>query len=268
MSEEKKMVAITATFDVSVDDILRESEAEALEDAIRGELGWVHDSGMFLRDWDYLHENEYPNGDKDGVCPVCGEHIDYEDREVLDDDCVCSWHCRHCGASGKMAESIVFDQHFDIVDRDGNRVLEGRDEGIDGATKLKLAAAAQASEAGSSAACESALKRTLAEKRKELETALFIHIIREAIVVPGQEDSSCISATSLYSKYARAVESHGTWLMAQEAASAIADLLEKGAISLSELIAMDDAPFLKELQQAAETSFENALENASHGASV
>lgn len=257
MSEEKKMVTITATFDVSVEDILRESATDDLSDAIRGELGWVHDSGIFLKDWDYLPEHTHPNGDQDSVCPVCGAQISYEDREIQDDGCICLWECECCGASGKLSEDIVFDQHFDIYDRNNNRVLKGRDEGIDGYTKAQLEKSGKLVD-GAPEIDETTLKEFLAQERKSLEQSLFISIVREQITGPGFEHSGTITATSIFKKYVDAVEKHGTWTMAQEAACSIADLLEKGSISVSDLIALDDKEFLKLVEDTALESFENA----------
>lgn len=48
------MVRITATIEVFEDEIRAESGIEDLSDAIRQELGWLHDSGMIVESWEYI----------------------------------------------------------------------------------------------------------------------------------------------------------------------------------------------------------------------
>jgi len=85
-----------------------------------------------------LEKSQHPNGDHEGVCPVCGKPIEYVDRELIDgDEFACSWTCESCGAYGKAAELAVFQEHYDVYTADGARYLEGRDEGIDGCRKEK-----------------------------------------------------------------------------------------------------------------------------------
>ena len=254
--EESNMATITATFTVSKKDVLRESSAESLEDAISGELGWVHDSGIFLKDWCFVPEHEHPNGDRDGICPVCGAPIEYENREIEDDGCVCSWNCEKCGCSGSLSEAIVFDQHFDIFDADGKRVLDGRTEGIDGYTaeKLGIVPVVAAKQQGS------VNKPDAASTLSELEKALFIGIIQNALA----EAKLNASADSLYNRYVTAVKARGTWLMAQEAAYALIGCFEDGSLTPPLITAIEDADFLHAIEEKAAESFENAMEDASH----
>ena len=255
--EENNMVTITATFTVSKKDVLRESCAESLEDAISGELGWVHDSGIFLKDWSFVPEHEHPNGDRDGICPVCGAPIEYENREIEDDGCVCSWNCEKCGCSGSLSEAIVFDQHFDIFDAEGKRVLEGRTEGFDGYTAEKLGIVSVAATEQQEGVNTPDAAPTLAE----LEKALFIGIVQNTLA----EAKLNASADSLYSRYVAAVDARGTWLMAQEAAYALAGCLEDGSLSPALIAKMEDADFLRVMEEKAAESLENAMENACHG---
>lgn len=48
------MVRITATIEVFEDEIRAESGIEDLSDAIRQELGWLHDSGMVVENWEFV----------------------------------------------------------------------------------------------------------------------------------------------------------------------------------------------------------------------
>lgn len=50
------MSKIQVTINVDDDAILAESGQSGLEDAIRQELGWLHDSGMFVESWSFLEE--------------------------------------------------------------------------------------------------------------------------------------------------------------------------------------------------------------------
>lgn len=48
------MRKITATFNVFEDDLMAESECASFEDAVRQELGWLHDSGMECESWEEI----------------------------------------------------------------------------------------------------------------------------------------------------------------------------------------------------------------------
>lgn len=72
----------------------------------------------------YLHDF----GDEDGICPVCGAEFEYEgDNDVDDSGTIVSWTCPECGASGQAAYNGVFDRHYNVVDKDGNKI-PGRDD--------------------------------------------------------------------------------------------------------------------------------------------
>lgn len=48
------MAKIKAIIYVSESDVKEAAELDSLHDAISRELGWLHDSGMFIETWDYL----------------------------------------------------------------------------------------------------------------------------------------------------------------------------------------------------------------------
>lgn len=52
-----------------------------------------------------------PTGDREGICPVCGAHVEYGCSEPMDSGGVHHWTCPKCGASGKEGYDEVFDGH-------------------------------------------------------------------------------------------------------------------------------------------------------------
>lgn len=50
------MVKIKAIIQVHEDEIKAESGLENLDDAIRQELGWLHDSGMVVESWERVNQ--------------------------------------------------------------------------------------------------------------------------------------------------------------------------------------------------------------------
>ncbi len=48
------MAKIKVIIDVNEEAIKAESDLEDLDDAIRQELGWLHDSGMTVESWEYV----------------------------------------------------------------------------------------------------------------------------------------------------------------------------------------------------------------------
>lgn len=54
-----------------------------------------------------------------GVCPICGGELDYEDDIHTDDGGFYPWKCINCKATGKEGYDKVFDQHYDVEDKDG-----------------------------------------------------------------------------------------------------------------------------------------------------
>jgi hypothetical protein len=62
---------------------------------------------------------------KDGICPVCGSEVEFNgDQEIVDDCTVVSYHCPHCGCSGKEESSIVFYSHFEVETEDGKQMIQ------------------------------------------------------------------------------------------------------------------------------------------------
>lgn len=60
---------------------------------------------------------------KEGICPLCGNPVEYGDRKEFDDDYVVNWICATCGASGQEGYAATFDgQHYNVCDGDGNEV--------------------------------------------------------------------------------------------------------------------------------------------------
>lgn len=48
------MAKIKVIIEVSEKDVKEAVELDSLSEAISRELGWLHDSGMFIESWDYL----------------------------------------------------------------------------------------------------------------------------------------------------------------------------------------------------------------------
>lgn len=65
-------------------------------------------------------ELKAPGAEEAGVCPICEGKLDYEDDIHTDDGGFYCWKCCGCGATGKEGYDKVFDQHYDVVDGDGN----------------------------------------------------------------------------------------------------------------------------------------------------
>lgn len=65
-----------------------------------------------------------PNGDEDGICPVCGSTlIEYlGDRDLDDAGTTVSWACSDCKAIGRSLYRDTFVQHDEVRDRNGNKV--------------------------------------------------------------------------------------------------------------------------------------------------
>lgn len=61
-----------------------------------------------------------PGAEEAGVCPVCGGQLEYIDTIRSDNGGLALWRCPDCGATGKEGYDEVFDQHYDVRDRDGN----------------------------------------------------------------------------------------------------------------------------------------------------
>lgn len=63
-------------------------------------------------------------GDEDGVCPICGDDVEYSDNEIDDDGTIAKWECPGCGATGKAGYAGVFSGHYDVQDENGNAFEE------------------------------------------------------------------------------------------------------------------------------------------------
>ena len=50
------MAKIKVIIVVSVEDVKEAAELDSLSEAISRELGWLHDSGMFIESWNYLED--------------------------------------------------------------------------------------------------------------------------------------------------------------------------------------------------------------------
>ncbi len=51
-------------------------------------------------------------GHKDGICPICGEEIEYIGYYMYDDDgATLDWRCPSCGATGKAVFDFTFRYH-------------------------------------------------------------------------------------------------------------------------------------------------------------
>lgn len=51
------MAKIKVTLEVYEEEIKAEAGTDNLSDAISQELGWLHDSGMFVESWEFVDEH-------------------------------------------------------------------------------------------------------------------------------------------------------------------------------------------------------------------
>lgn len=69
----------------------------------------------------------HPDGDEEGICPICGGEIDYcSERKPNDYGYSIDWECPECGATGHEEYSELFTYHSNVCDKDGKEV-EGRE---------------------------------------------------------------------------------------------------------------------------------------------
>ena len=69
----------------------------------------------------------HPDGDKEGICPICGGEIDYcGEHELNDTGYSIGWVCPDCGATGHEENGELFAYHSRVCDKDGKEV-EGRE---------------------------------------------------------------------------------------------------------------------------------------------
>lgn len=58
---------------------------------------------------------------KEGICPLCGEKVQYTYKGHMQEDGVYRWKCSRCGAHGQEGNKTVFDgKHYHVFDKDGN----------------------------------------------------------------------------------------------------------------------------------------------------
>lgn len=61
---------------------------------------------------------------QEGICPCCGAHIEYGQRNHMDNGGTISWECPLCEASGEEGFDEIFDgMHYNICDADGNECV-------------------------------------------------------------------------------------------------------------------------------------------------
>ncbi len=84
----------------------------------------------------------------------------------------------------------------------------------------------------------------------------FLASVRTTLAQYGQE--AC-DAEPLLRKLRAAIKNYGTWVMIAEAAGAVSDLLKKR--SAKSLLALTDEEFIGEVQDVAEESVRNAMED-------
>lgn len=88
------------------------------------ECAAVYDGVYFL----LSSEEAAEDGDQEGICPICGADIEYDNgREDEDEGCFYAWECPECGATGQEGFDRVFDRHYDVKDKDG-KPIPGRPE--------------------------------------------------------------------------------------------------------------------------------------------
>lgn len=73
--------------------------------------------------------NPQRNRKEEGVCPVCGNQIDYDYFELCDEGGLYRWQCPKCGSTGKEGYDLVFDgEHYDVHLADGTPFEKGEQE--------------------------------------------------------------------------------------------------------------------------------------------
>ncbi len=65
-----------------------------------------------------------PGAEESGICPICGGELEYGDEIAVEDESgYYKWTCSECGATGKEIYDKVFDQHYEVKDKDGKPYL-------------------------------------------------------------------------------------------------------------------------------------------------
>ena len=72
---------------------------------------------------DYIHrsnlETSDPDADKEGICPICGDSLEYGADKSTGDGGVITWTCSNCGAAGEEHYKKIFDKHSNVFDGEG-----------------------------------------------------------------------------------------------------------------------------------------------------
>ena len=73
---------------------------------------------------DYVNRSELdfkkPSDPESGICPICGDALEYGVDELSEDGGSIEWTCSNCGATGEEYYKKVFDKHSNVFDCEGN----------------------------------------------------------------------------------------------------------------------------------------------------
>ena len=71
-----------------------------------------------------IEQDQLP--DMEGICPICGGHINYGSFDLVDEGGFYEWECPDCGATGKEGYDLIFDgSHYDVKHSDGTPFERG-----------------------------------------------------------------------------------------------------------------------------------------------
>ena len=54
-----------------------------------------------------------------GICPICGDSLEYGADKSTGDGGVITWTCSNCGAAGEEHYKKIFDKHSNVFDGEG-----------------------------------------------------------------------------------------------------------------------------------------------------
>lgn len=97
------MKQIIVTLQVDEDTVMNESGQNNLDDAISQELGWLHDSGMFVESWSFL-EPEKSREEPHTCIAENAKHLPIENRIE--------------SASGRKQEPLSADKPTVLAEKD------------------------------------------------------------------------------------------------------------------------------------------------------
>lgn len=60
-----------------------------------------------------------PGAPESGICPICGDSLEYGADKSTDDGGVITWICSNCGATGEEHYKKIFDKHSNVFDGEG-----------------------------------------------------------------------------------------------------------------------------------------------------